>query len=134
MRTRRRRLGGMALLEALIAILIFALGVLGVASVQTYMLKAEATAQFRVEAAYLASDLLGRMWLDRGNIGSYACQSSSGCSYIKTEHPEWLEQLANLPKGSAEITVNASNVTISISWEASNDDAHRYVTSAAINS
>jgi len=68
----RPRQGGAYLLEALIGILIFALGVLGIVGLQAASLKTTADAGLRAEAVFAASQLLGQMWTDsRVNLPSY---------------------------------------------------------------
>lgn len=53
---------GSFLLEALIAILIVALGVLGLVGLQARAMQDTDESQYRSEAAFLASDVIGRMW------------------------------------------------------------------------
>jgi len=53
---------GFVVVEALVAILIFSLGVLGLVALQTRAVTASADAQYRVQAALLANELIGRMW------------------------------------------------------------------------
>src|SRR6218665_3648235 len=53
---------GVMLIEALIAILIFSVGVLGIIGLQASAVKASSDAQYRSEAALLANELIGRMW------------------------------------------------------------------------
>ena len=50
------------LLEALIAILIFSNGILGLIGLQGAAAKASVDAKFRSEAALLANELIGQMW------------------------------------------------------------------------
>lgn len=54
---------GSFLLEALIAILIVSLGVLGLVALQTRAMQQTDDSHFRSEAAFLASDLVSRMWI-----------------------------------------------------------------------
>lgn len=57
------------LLEALIGILIFSLGVLGLVALQGRAIGYSSDAQYRGEAAYLANAYVSRMWADsRANI------------------------------------------------------------------
>jgi len=60
-----RRLGqrGGFLLEALIAVLIVAFGVLGLIGLQARAIQNVDDAQYRAEAAFLANSLLGQMWV-----------------------------------------------------------------------
>ena len=73
------RQGGAFLLEALIAILIFSLGVLGIVGLQARSLKAVGDAQYRGEAAFLAQTLAGRMWAhDPTDVQTYFGSSGTG--------------------------------------------------------
>jgi len=56
---------GSALLEALIAILIFSFGVLGLVGILAGSIRATNDARYRAEAANLAQALIGDMWSTR---------------------------------------------------------------------
>jgi len=56
--------GGVMLLEALIAILIFSIGILAVVGMQTTTIKNVTDSKHRTEAAFLANKLLSQMWTD----------------------------------------------------------------------
>lgn len=61
------------LLEVLIALLIFALGILGLVGLQANAVKQSSQSKFRADATLLANDLIGQMWVtDR----SYATLST----------------------------------------------------------
>lgn len=68
----RRGQSGAMLLEALIAILIFSLGILAIIGLQAQSIRNSAEAKYRSNAAYLANQLIGRMWADRANLDTYA--------------------------------------------------------------
>jgi type IV pilus assembly protein PilV len=53
----------MALLEALIGILIFSLGILAMVAMQAASVNAVADAQYRIEAVNAANQLLAQMWV-----------------------------------------------------------------------
>ena len=57
------------LLEALIGILIFSLGVLALVAMQAVSTSSVSNARYRTEAAFLANDILGMAWIDRGTGG-----------------------------------------------------------------
>lgn len=61
--TRGAQRGGF-LLEALIGILIFTLGVLGLVALQARAISYTSDAQYRGEAAYLANAYVSKMWAD----------------------------------------------------------------------
>jgi len=62
--TSRQQQTGAYLLEALIGILIFALGVLGIVGLQAASLRTTADSAMRAEAVFAANQLLGQMWAD----------------------------------------------------------------------
>jgi len=59
----RRSQSGVLLLEVLIALLIFALGVLGLVGLQANAIKQSGQAKYRADATLLANDLIGQMWI-----------------------------------------------------------------------
>ena len=63
-RARRWRVlqGGSALMEALVAILIFSFGVLGIIGILAASIRATNDARYRAEAANLANGVVGDMW------------------------------------------------------------------------
>lgn len=62
---------GSVLLEALIAVLIFSLGILALVGLQANMLKNTGTSKFRTDASYIAQKRIGEMWADPGNLSAY---------------------------------------------------------------
>ena len=69
----RRRQGGAYLLEALIGILIFGLGILGIVGLQAASLRTTADSALRAEAIFAANQLLGQMWTDdEANLDVYS--------------------------------------------------------------
>lgn len=54
---------GAMLLEALIAILIFSLGILALVGLQAASVNSVAQAKYRTDAAFLANQIIGEMWL-----------------------------------------------------------------------
>jgi len=64
---------GMMLLEALIGILIFSIGILALVAMQTAAVSSVADAQYRVEAVNLANQALANIWttVDRSSAASF---------------------------------------------------------------
>ncbi len=60
----RRAQQGAFLLEALIGILIFSLGILGIVGLQARAIRFTNDAEYRAEAMYLANSLISQMWTD----------------------------------------------------------------------
>ena len=128
----RRAASGIVLIEALVGILIFAMGVLGIVGLQAAMTKAQASNKFRGDASYLASGLIGTMWSDdvTNNLSKY---TTAGCaSYAPCN--DWSAKVATaLPGGTTAITVDAAkNVTVTIQWTVPNEGTHSYTTGASL--
>ncbi len=60
--TPQSRQTGSMLIEVLIAILIFSVGILGIVGLQASVVTASTDAKYRSEAALLANELIGQMW------------------------------------------------------------------------
>lgn len=81
---RRRSQSGVLLLEVLIALLIFSLGVLGLVGLQANAIKQSGQAKYRTDATLLANELIGQMWVTSRTFATLqtAFQSSSnGAQY-----------------------------------------------------
>lgn len=118
------------LIEALVSLLIFSFGVLGVVGLQAMMTKAQTASKYRAEAAFLANQLVGSMWSDvPANLANYATASCGGYGRCN----EWSGKVAAaLPGGAATVAIDTTNVTIAISWAQPNEGAHTYTTTTAI--
>jgi type IV pilus assembly protein PilV len=138
----------MMLLEALLGILLFSIGILGLIGMQGVSIKNTTEARYRSEAAYLANQIVGRMWLDRANLASYALTTGTICVAASTTAlQQWLCQVeASLPGITATpatrptITVVADAVTVTLRWRVSsnaaitdNSDIRNYVLITRIN-
>jgi type IV pilus assembly protein PilV len=97
---------GAMLLEALVAILIFSVGILALFGIQAAAMKHVGEAQYRATASYLANDLIGVLWANGGaqgvNMPSFNC---NGCtSSTQPAMQSWLQRVsANLPNALAPI-------------------------------
>lgn len=125
----RRSGGGFALLEALIALLLFSIGVLGLVGLQAQMSRAQTAANFRGVASFLATELVGVMWGDRANLAKYSGASCKGYSRCN----EWQEKVARtLPGGSATITTAAGGLRITLTWQQPNGGTHTHTAEAQV--
>ena len=130
-RPTRRSTRGFALLEALVALLLFSFGVLGVVGLQATMVKATTSAKGRTDAANLAHQLVGTIWIDRANVAKYA---SASCS---THAPcaDWTARLATtLPAATSTVTVDATTgaVAVQVSWTPPNEGTHTLSTATVV--
>ena len=69
---------GSALLEALIAILIFSMGIIALMGLQAASIKNSIDAKYRADASYLVNQIIGQMWVDRANLDGYAHNPTAG--------------------------------------------------------
>jgi len=123
---------GFVLLEALIAMVIFMIAALGLVGLQVSMTRATSGAQYRANAAYLASDLVGRLWTDTRHLASYDAGQCAGYAPCQS----WLDKVsATLPGATASTTVDAGagTVTIDLTWQVPSEDTHRLSTTTSIN-
>jgi type IV pilus assembly protein PilV len=137
---------GMMLLEALISILIFSIGVLGIIGVQALAMQQSGDARYRASAAQLADQLLGTMWVDNKTVANLQAQYCN-TSCVNSTYPgytTWANTVsATLPgvslNGATKPTVNVDPtgiVTISLFWRSPSDDPaadpHQYSLQAQI--
>ena len=111
------------LLEALIAILIFSIGILAVVGLQAVSIRNVTDAKHRTEAAFLANNLLSQMWTDAGNIAFYAYPGSGG---VPARLTDWVGEVNTLlPAATAVppiVTITGASaagatVTIQVRWQ-----------------
>jgi len=130
----RRAERGVALLEALIAVLLLGIGLVGTLALQVNSQVALSEAAMRAEATIAANELLGVMSTDLDHLDEYAL--------AKTAEPgerlaAWHAALAErLPNAAVEITVTPAEdaerttVVIAIGWrrgEQGQQNQHRIV-------
>ncbi len=118
---------GYVLLEALIAILLFSVGILALVGMQATAINNVSDSKYRTEAGFLADQIIGVIWGNRvvvpGVSGVAAdpsfscnpCNASTGNAYTQ----QWWASGVNatLPQASAVIAVNAGRVEVIISWQ-----------------
>jgi type IV pilus assembly protein PilV len=133
----RHQQSGAYLLEALIGILIFALGVLGIVGLQAASLRSTTDNSLRAEAVFAASQLMGQMWADVQTtlVANY---SSAGPGPTYTA---WAAELKSAQGGAwyqdpdvdfagcaAAPTATSSSVFINIFWQSPDGTRHNYAT------
>lgn len=136
---------GVMLIETLIAVLLFSLGVLGIVALQAQSTRHVGDAQYRGEAVFLANTLVSQMWVDD--------RTSSDLTYLDTTYGHagggtgyvaFKEMVRTLP--GADLSTNAprvsvapgpvttsSVVTITVFWQSPGEPSpHNYSTTAVI--
>lgn len=92
---------GVVMIEALVAILIFSIGVLAIVGLQATMVKNTADAKYRSEASYIAQETIGKMWADPANLASYVATTD-----ISTRLPSGSLTVTQPVAGQFQVTVN----------------------------
>ncbi|MGA9828512.1 MAG: type IV pilus modification protein PilV [Rhodanobacteraceae bacterium] len=128
MNNRRER--GFTLLEVLIALLIFSFGMLGLAALQSFSVKANQSANYRSQATALANTLLDNIRANRDYIQSYYssdyaagvdCRTNAqptGATQAELDVAIWRYQVTcELPSGEAAVApISANEVAVCIRW------------------
>lgn len=140
---------GSVILEALIAILIFSIGILALVGMQAMAINNVADAKYRSTAAFLANQIVGTIWATRlNNVNPNAsnvmvsspdptfacnpCDSANGNAYTQS----WAVSgvAAALPQGAASISISGVAVTVTIRWMPPKEVVpHQHVISTFIN-
>ncbi len=128
------RQSGFPLLEVVIAILILAIGLLGLASLQAVSLQMNHSAYSRAQASNLAYEMADRMrsnpdgdysnvdFVDPVPVCNLTLQAQSNIT--DQDILEWRNALAcTLPMGNGEIEIGSDDmVTIRVQWDDSRDE------------
>ena len=110
---------GVLLIEAMIAILIFSLGILAIIGMQATSLRQTADAKYRLDASFAANQMIGEMWGNKDSLGSYVVTNAA---------------YSGLPNATKTIAVNGTEVTVTITWRLNGETvAHKYVTVTQIS-
>ena len=141
MRARAHSQKGLMLIEALLGILIFSIGILAVLGLQAVSVKNTIDAQYRTEASFLANQIIGNMWTECGlNCTTLASFKTTGGS--NATMTAWRTTVAaRLPgitvggTNSPTIDVTGNTATVTIFWQlpGTNSSVHNFQTIAQIN-
>lgn len=116
---------GIAILESLIALLIFSMGILAIAGLQGFMLKGASEAKNRSDASVIAQRRVALMWTD---AKANSAALSAAYAEINTVVPE-------LPNGLRTTAFNAAitdEVTVTVTWQSPGEPQHNFSTNANI--
>jgi type IV pilus assembly protein PilV len=136
-RARRAQTAGFAMIEVLVAVLLFAIGILGLVGLQATMTQTQTESKVRADAANLVDELATVMWGELGNqatLANLAAFSTGGCA-SNAACNAWLTKLGKtLPGGTlADLTfsnatetsdVDYGSVTVTLKWSLPNGSAH----------
>jgi len=132
----RDRQSGVMLIEALIAILIFSIGILAVVGMQGIAIKNVTESRSRSEASFLAGELLTQMWVDQ-NINAAQVNTSNvtaanynyaGTGTVPARLAGWVARVQGKLPGSTQpgirpkvtitnATASGATVKIELFWQ-----------------
>jgi type IV pilus assembly protein PilV len=117
----KRQQQGVALLEAMIATIVLAIGLLGTIGLQARAYSAMNDASARAEATIASQKLIGLMSTDVPHLGDYAMSS---CTAAPTLLTDWCRDTRKaLPGAAVTIAVtplasgSSTAVTVTIAWQ-----------------
>jgi len=115
---------GVMLIEALIGILIFSIGILALLGMQGIAMRATIDAKYRSEASFLANEIVGTMWGDADNLANYAdanCDANARCLAWKTRVQAMLPGATGTE--TPKIVIATRQATVTVYWKRPGDSA-----------
>ena len=142
----QRSQSGSVILEALIAILIFSVGILALVGMQATAINNVSDAKYRADAGFLSDQIIGVMWANRvANTASgvttyspdptFACNTASGvCANAAVQQWAASDVAAVLPNSTANIAISGSQAAVTLTWQPPKATSpHRQTAVAIIN-
>ena len=121
---------GVMLIEALIGILIFSIGILALIGMQGQAIRNTTDARYRSEAAFLATEVIGRMWIDIANLPKFDNDYASAFA----PRDDWATKvavtmpgvdLAGATRPTIELDATTNEVIVTIIWQQPGETATR---------
>lgn len=101
---------GSVLIEALIGILIFSMGILALVGLQSAMVKNTSDAKYRADASFIANQRLSSLWVNGVDLQAWE-EEDTDIGYL-------------LPNGKRTTEVGDRRLTtVTVTWSAPGDDA-----------
>jgi type IV pilus assembly protein PilV len=127
---RKKLQSGVMLIEVMVSILIFSIGILGLVGLQTVATQNATNAEDRTIAATLANDMVAQMWIKK--------TANPSSSSISGDITTWKTNVtgSSLPNATGAVTRTNGITSVTVTWKApskkSTDNANQYVTQVAI--
>lgn len=121
---------GVMLVEALVGLLIFSIGILALIALQAVGIRENNEAAYRSAASFVVDRIIGDLWAaNTANLTTFAGTYSATS---KATEPWSKSVTAALPAGSAEVVVTGGSVTVTVTWQAPGAPAHSFKQRAVI--
>ncbi len=120
--------GGFTLIEVLVSVVIFSVGLLGLAGLQATGLKLNQSSMLRSQATLLTYDILDAIRANRGQLANYALGgSSSGCdvpysspsNQAQRDVNNWINNVNSLlpdPRNCSITPMGGNQVQVNLEW------------------
>ena len=122
---------GLTLVEAMIALLVISIGLLGIASLQLTAMNQNASSLNHSQAVWIAYNMSDRIranisqfdnynGIDTTNNYAQDCMAPATCSNAQmreSDAADWSTMIANLPGGRGIITNNADGLLVTVMWD-----------------
>lgn len=116
----RRQQAGVSLIEVLVAVIVFSIGLLGLAALQMNALRFNEAASVRGHAIFLASEMADRIRArpEGSDLADFALDyCEKDCEPAMVDHEEWVKSLQDqLPAGQGSVAIDDRKVTITVRW------------------
>lgn len=140
---------GVVMVEAMIAILIFSMGVLAIVGLQAAMVKNTADSKYRADASYIAQQRIGEIWADPDPAWAGYVSPAETNTDISTLLPGGTRTVTRSapvyyitqPNGTQLVTAAVPaappyeytyTVTVTVRWQQPGEAAHNYTTITSI--
>ena len=115
---------GIVILEALVAVLLFSMGILALVGLQAAMIKNTSDAKYRSEASFIAQQRIGQIWANppTPTNANSPVESATDISAL-------------LPSGTRTVTqpdTNQPTYVITVTWQQPGQPVHNFTTVASI--
>ena len=114
--------GGVALLEVLIAVLIFSVGVLGLIGLQAVSMQSTTSSKFRVDASFVANQRVADIWTSSDLTAAGLATMSESDTDVSNL----------LPDGLRTTEVVGNTVTVTVSWRMPSETERQTYTTVAV--
>lgn len=140
----KNKQGGSVLLEGLIALLIFSIGIIALMGLQAAAINNSGAAKLRADASFLANQIIGHIWSDRDDakvlLYEYNNTAAVTCSSSNATVCNWLKNVRQSLPGAVSLTqriqitnisAGVNEVTVIVRWS-SPQGAHKFETTTQI--
>lgn len=118
---------GFTMVEVLVALVVLAVGLLGVAGMQMTALRGSNSSYQRSQAIFCIYDIMDRLRANR--VGALAGDYTIAVGVVppdratvpRADLTQWKESLRNIPMGDGSVAINGIEATVCVEWDDDRD-------------